>query len=118
MDESWLVVEKTKNGDLTDTVVAPVPVANGAACDGTEGVGGGDQPLQLSRSVAEEQVDPASPVTKRPTHLFEEGSMVEVRGYGFGVVQWLGQMRGRDTAGVELVTHETHTQSDGGTVCV
>lgn len=39
----------------------------------------------------------------RPSTLFETGSMVEVKGYGFGVVQWMGQLKGRETAGVELV---------------
>ena len=42
-----------------------------------------------------------------PTALFEVGSMVEVKGYGFGVVQWLGTLRGTESAGVELVM--THT---------
>ena len=39
----------------------------------------------------------------RPTLLFDKGSMVEVKGYGYGVVQWVGTLEGRETAGVELV---------------
>ena len=35
--------------------------------------------------------------------LFEPGSMVEVKDYGFGVVQWLGELGGIETAGIELV---------------
>ena len=50
---------------------------------------------------------PTSPPTIRPSQLFETGSMVEVKGLGFGVVQWLGKMAGTPTAGVELV-NTTH----------
>ena len=48
---------------------------------------------------------------KRPTELFEKGSMVEVKGYGYGVVQWMGELEGRNTAGVELVSKHTHTHT-------
>ena len=37
------------------------------------------------------------------TRQFELGSMVEVEKYGFGVVQWLGELGGKKMAGVELV---------------
>ena len=36
---------------------------------------------------------------------FEPGSMVEVQGRGYGVVQWLGEMQGEKMAGVEMVHH-------------
>ena len=53
------------------------------------------------------------PGVARPSQLlFETGSMVEVKGYGFGVVQWMGEMSGTETAGVELVSMDTsHTSS-------
>jgi ubiquitin thioesterase CYLD len=51
-----------------------------------------DPPLE------EETPTPAS----RPSQLFETGSMVEVKGFGFGVVQWVGKMAGTNTAGIEL----------------
>ena len=54
-----------------------------------------------------EEVDVVSVGAERPRQLFEQGSMVEVKGYGYGVVQWLGNLSGRETAGVELVRH-TH----------
>ena len=31
--------------------------------------------------------------------------MVEVKGYGYGVVQWLGKLNGKEAAGVELVRY-------------
>lgn len=64
---------------------------------------------QDNQSPSTEQVppgtQPANPqeAGSRPSTLFEPGSMVEVKEYGFGVVQWLGQLEGRETAGVELV---------------
>ena len=115
VDESWLVVEKTKNGGLTDTVVAPVPVANGAACHGTEleGVGGGDQPLQLSRSVAEELStseggrgtveDGETGCDGAAATECKVGQEVVVQRYGRGVVRWVGEVRGERVAGIELV---------------
>ena len=52
----------------------------------------------------EEREERTSTSAIRPQQLFEPGSMVEVKGFGFGVVQWLGKMSGTETAGVELVT--------------
>ena len=37
--------------------------------------------------------------------------MVEVKGFGFGVVQWVGKMAGTNTAGIELVTPHTLSHS-------
>ena len=61
---------------------------------------------QDNQPPATEQLPPGTQAAtpgSRPSTLFEPGSMVEVKGYGFGVVQWLGQLEGRETAGIELV---------------
>ena len=41
----------------------------------------------------------------RSAGQFEPGSMVEVQGRGYGVVQWLGEMQGEKMAGIEMVHH-------------
>lgn len=79
-----------------------------ARSEGQYGERGQSNPTsqQDNQSPATEQVPPGAQAAtpgSRPSTLFEPGSMVEVKGYGFGVVQWLGQLEGRETAGVELV---------------
>ena len=62
----------------------------------TEGEGGEEDFVVVS--------SPSPGQVPRPGLLFEHGSMVEVRGYGYGVVQWVGDIRGKKMAGVELVS--------------
>lgn len=73
-----------------------------------------------NQSPSTEQVPPGTQAANpqeagsRPNTLFEPGSMVEVKGYGFGVVQWLGQLEGRETAGIELVCAPYILVGEGG----
>lgn len=132
MAESWSVVSKNKDGGLVDSHenvdLGDVPGQKGERSpfnDSLKTHFGEDStsPTQTAQAEIREtrseeqypnsQQDKQPPsssqtgtpqeVGSRPSTLFEHGSMVEVKGYGFGVVQWLGQLKGRETAGVELV---------------
>ena len=106
-DEEWEEVDppnyehQTSQQDFAD---AAAPVLESRVGGVVEVKKNGHDPLtpdmmstEQASSISSEKAGP------RPMPLFEVGSMVEVKGYGFGVVQWTGTLRGRESAGVELV---------------
>ena len=91
LDSSWQLVNKNEHGRLVED-----EAAGGDHTDGRVD-------LQQMNSSAQAGEEPGAVSASRPQQLFEHGSMVEVKGYGYGVVQWVGKVAGTETAGIELV---------------
>ena len=107
VDETWLVVNKSKNGALVETDELSESARNGRGATSREELQRGgnqdDRDVEERPSETLQTERPYEAATQPAVVEYEVGRRVTLETYGHGVVRWVGEVGGERTAGIELV---------------